>query len=51
MIVYSGSIKEFNDSVISGQIADKIEKEFRTKKIQSNFADALTIRIQVLYIP
>ena len=37
MIVYSGSIKEFNDSVISGQIADKIEREFRTKKIQSNF--------------
>jgi DUF2075 family protein len=37
MIVYSGTIKQFNNCVISGQIADKIEKEFKVRKIQSNF--------------
>lgn len=36
MIIYSGSIKEFKESVILGQIADKIEAEFKIRKIQSN---------------
>ena len=36
MIVYSGTIKEFKEYVIMGQIADKIEKEFAIHHIQSN---------------
>ena len=33
MLIYSGTIKDFNQSVLLGEIADKIETEFRRKRI------------------
>ncbi|XFA98644.1 DNA/RNA helicase domain-containing protein [Candidatus Izemoplasma sp. B36] len=36
MIIYQGKIKEFIETVILGRIAEKIEEEFKVRKIQSN---------------
>jgi len=33
MLIYTGTIKDFNQSVLMGDIADRIEKEFRSKRI------------------